>query len=113
MTDEEKRKRNRERCKRYYQRHREDLLAKHRESYQENREERCEKKRKFYAENRDAICDSRNKLYQKNRESICAKKREWVANHPEYKKNQALYHAKWQRDNSQHLKEYNLRRLYS
>lgn len=55
-----------------------------------------------------------NRRYrQKHRDEINEKKREWVANHPEYKKSQAIYHAKWQRENSQHLKEYNLRRLYS
>jgi hypothetical protein len=55
-----------------------------------------------------------NRRYrQTHRDEINAKKREWVANHPEYKKSQALYHAKWQRDNSQHLKNYNLRRLFS
>lgn len=55
----------------------------------------------------------RRKYREANKDRINAQKRDWVANHPEYRKDQALYHAKWQREHSQHLKEYNLRRLFS
>lgn len=52
----------RERCKKYWETHREELIKKKRQSYQDNIEARREEARNFYKENKERLSEHKSQL---------------------------------------------------
>lgn len=76
-------KSNRDSSRRYYETHREELLAKNK-IYRVNNKERCaERGRKWAAENREKVREYGKKSYRKNIEKITAKHRAYRESHYE------------------------------
>ena len=80
MTDDEKRARGREYNKRYYAKHREEILAR--------------KKAKYWADPEQA------------REKGRVKFKKWILNHPDFKKLKALYNKHWYTNNPEKTRQH-------
>jgi hypothetical protein len=64
------RERRRECCRRYYQKHREQIVQYNRRYYQEQREEILQKQKNFYQKHQEEILQRQKDIYQKHREEL-------------------------------------------
>lgn len=84
LSEEEKRERNRIRCKKYYEKNKQKLLEQQKEYY-ENNQQKCREKRREYYENNQ---EKRKEYLEKNKEKI------------------QQYTKTYREKNKEHIKEY-------
>lgn len=109
MTSKEK---SREYAKKYYYKHREQVLEKTRKRYQETKENMTEEEkkrkseysRKWYLEHKDKYREWSNRYYKNNAEKVREKRRKY---HKENKEKEAEYRVKYCRENKDKVKEWN------
>lgn len=90
LSDEERKKRNRERCKRYYAANRDKELEQQKQYYAEHAEARKQYNKQYYVDNADAI----KQYYQANKEEIAEYRKQWRA---ENKENIAEYNKQYKK----------------
>jgi len=78
--DDDARSRKRANARRYYERHREELLAKAKTIYRDRRRETM---RRLYEERREEIKERSRRWYKANKERGEETRRSWAARHPE------------------------------
>jgi hypothetical protein len=75
LTDEERREKNAEKMRKYYQKNKNKVLETNRKYIQANKERIKERDRKYYQGKRDAIRVYSHKRYSKNKDILCEKMR--------------------------------------
>ena len=77
LTDEERREKNAEKTRKYYQENKNKVLETNRKYIQKNKERIRERDRKYYQEKRDAIKVRSLNRYSENKDVLCEKSRKY------------------------------------
>lgn len=84
LSEEELRKRNKERFQKWYADNQTHIKEYRRKYYQENKESRCASSKKYQEDHRDYYTNYAKNYYQKNKTDLSEKKNQYYVQHKEY-----------------------------
>lgn len=93
LSEEEKKRRNRERCAKWYQENREKVLEKQKSYYEAHKEQMAECMGKYYQANKEKILEYHKKYNAEHKDEIAGRRAEYWAKYRKTKMGRAGYLA--------------------